>query len=83
MLMWRIIYHTVPYHTGKAKRIFAVLSVGACHEGHLYFNLNIFCFRYSELTEVQQQLIRETLITWLQAQVCMSFTAVLHFRLLG
>uniref|UniRef100_A0A8B9T255 Exportin-T n=1 Tax=Anas platyrhynchos TaxID=8839 RepID=A0A8B9T255_ANAPL len=25
-------------------------------------------FKYSELTEVQQQLIRETLITWLQAQ---------------
>lgn len=29
----------------------------------------MLCFRYSELTEVQQQLIRETLITWLQAQV--------------
>uniref|UniRef100_A0A8C3JR47 Exportin-T n=1 Tax=Calidris pygmaea TaxID=425635 RepID=A0A8C3JR47_9CHAR len=26
-------------------------------------------FKYSELTEVQQQLIRETLITWLQAQM--------------
>ncbi|KAF2974665.1 hypothetical protein EK904_001532 [Melospiza melodia maxima] len=26
-------------------------------------------YRYSELTEVQQQLIRETLITWLQAQM--------------
>lgn len=72
--MWNIIYHI---------RAFALLSVGPCHEAQLYFDLNVFCFRYSELTEVQQQLIRETLITWLQAQVCMSFTAVLHIRLLG
>uniref|UniRef100_A0A8C0GZ91 Exportin-T n=1 Tax=Chelonoidis abingdonii TaxID=106734 RepID=A0A8C0GZ91_CHEAB len=26
-------------------------------------------FKYSELTEVQQQLVRETLVTWLQAQM--------------
>lgn len=61
--MWTIIYDL---------KGFCFTEFGACHEAQLYFDLNIFCFRYSELTEVQQQLIRETLITWLQAQVRMS-----------
>lgn len=49
------------------KLVFVLLNV-ALSMKQSYFDL-MLCFRYSELTEVQQQLIRETLITWLQAQV--------------
>lgn len=50
------------------KLVFALVNV-ALSVKQTYFDLIMLCFRYSELTEVQQQLIRETLITWLQAQV--------------
>jgi len=52
------------------RRVVALLNVALVIK-QLYFDL-MLCFRYSELTEVQQQLIRETLITWLQAQVSTS-----------